>query len=168
MNSKIALVFCIGLIVGCGGYHKQAPSDGDATLQKQFLLDKEPTGAKEVMDVVKSAKDGDEVVVVGMIGGDGQGKPFVENRAAFRMIDRSKTPCEGDDCGNPWCELDDADLKESTLFVEFVDGKGAVVEKDAAKGFDVKMTQVVFVRGKLQREKDGDLTVVANGLHVKR
>ncbi len=57
----------------------------------KFLLAAEPAGAKGVIDVRKEAKDGDEVVVVGQVGGDKQ--PFTEGRASFLIVDPSLQAC---------------------------------------------------------------------------
>lgn len=56
------------------------PADG-AAQGKEYVLSAEPANAKGVTDVRKASKDGDEVVVVGRIGGEV--KPWVEGRASF-------------------------------------------------------------------------------------
>ena len=51
----------------------------------------EPADAKSVVDVRKAAKDGDEVTIIGRIGGDVD--PWVKGRAAFLIVDHSLEPC---------------------------------------------------------------------------
>ena len=67
-----------------------APAAVDAT---PYKLAAEPAGAKGVIDVRKDAKDGDEVVVVGRVGG--AAKPFTEGRATFLIVDPSLKPADG-------------------------------------------------------------------------
>lgn len=68
----------------------------------KYLLKKEPGGAKEVIDARKSVKDGDEVVIVGRIGGSEN--PWIKGRAAFTIVDTSLKSCLecGHDCSKPW------------------------------------------------------------------
>src|SRR5262245_22578280 len=54
---------------------------------KKYLLDREPAGTKGVIDVRRAAKDGDEVVVVGKIGG--QVDPWYARQAGFTIVDPS-------------------------------------------------------------------------------
>src|SRR5688500_12195265 len=66
---------------------------------EKYRLDAEPAGAEEVIKVRADAADGDEVVVVGRIGGDVN--PWVEGRAAFTIVDNSVDACSdipGDSC----------------------------------------------------------------------
>jgi hypothetical protein len=68
----------------------------------KYMLASEPDGAKGVKEVKQKAKDGDEVVVVGRLGGSV--KPFT-GRAALTIVDVSFKPCdeiEGDNCPTPW------------------------------------------------------------------
>jgi hypothetical protein len=52
---------------------------------KKYLLPSEPAGAKGVIDVRKDAKDGEEVVVVGRVGGSST--PFTPGRTSFLIVD---------------------------------------------------------------------------------
>ena len=126
--NKLALIstaICLaGLIVsGCGGEKKpnakaNEPTTYDAT---GFLAKAEIPGAKDVIAVRKDSKDGDDIVVVGRIGGSID--PWVEGRAAFSIVDRSLKACSDDkedgepcSCKTPWdycCETDK--LKDASL-----------------------------------------------------
>ena len=67
----------------------------------------------DVIAVRKDAKDRQEVVVVGRIGG--RVNPWIKGAAAFSIVDRSLKPCneiEGDTCKTPWdycCESGSAE-----------------------------------------------------------
>jgi hypothetical protein len=168
-------------VAGCG--HENTPAGGDSTAApanaipqaiadgSRFLAASEPAGAKGVRDARKDAKDGDDVVVVGRIGGEKQ--PWVEGRAVFRLIDSAFTPCserKGDTCKTPWdyC-CDDADeLHKGMATVKVVDGQGKTVPVDARALLGVKELQTVVVTGKAKRDEGGNLTVLASGLYVRR
>ena len=94
------------LVAGCG----QSPStprpvSSVPTLKidgMKFVLVEEPADAKSVDEVRETAKDGDDVVIVGRIGGDRD--PWVADRAAFLIVDPSRIPCserKGDSCKTP-------------------------------------------------------------------
>lgn len=95
---RTAAMLMIAFLVGCGGENKEQESEGS-----KYLLSLEPEGAAGVRDVRASAKDEDEVVIVGRIGG--MENPWVEGLAAFSIVDPAMKPCNeiGDDaCPKPW------------------------------------------------------------------
>ena len=65
----------------------------------KFLLATEPNGATDVITVREEAKDQDEVVIVGRIGGSEN--PWVDGRAAFSIVDPSLKSCL--ECGSMGC-----------------------------------------------------------------
>jgi hypothetical protein len=135
---------------------------------KQFLLDKEPKGAVDVLALRKDAKDQQDIVVVGRIGG--RVNPWVKGMAAFPIVDRSLTPCNemaGDTCKTPWDYCCEADLPKATVLVMFMDESGKVIKKDARELLQVKELQTVVVTGKAKRDKAGNVTVLAAKLHIR-
>lgn len=69
----------------------------------KYLLASEPAGAKGVIELRKTAKDGDAVIVIGRIGGSKE--PFT-GRAAFEIVDTSFVACtekpEPEESETPW------------------------------------------------------------------
>ena len=136
----------------------------------KYLLGEEAAGATDVIQVREAAEDGDEVVVVGRIGGSEN--PWIEGRAAFSIVDVSLKACsdiEGDNCPIPWdycCET--TLLPTSTALVKVVDEKGDLVKSDARELLKLKELQTVVVKGKAQRDDAGNLTVLASGVYVRR
>ena len=134
----------------------------------QYVLADEPAGAQDVIQVRAAAKDQDEVTVVGRIGGSVD--PWVKGMAAFTIVDPSKRACSdipGDECETPWdycCET----LTGATALVKFVDEDGRVVKTDARELLKLKELQTVVVRGKAQRGAEGNLVILATGLHVRK
>lgn len=135
---------------------------------QEMLLEKEPAGAVDVLALRKDAKDEEQVVVVGRIGG--RKDPWIKGMAAFPIVDRSLTPCneiEGDACKFPWDYCCESNLPQATVLVKFVDENGKIIKQDPRSFFDVKELQTVVVAGKAQRDKSGNITVLASKLHVR-
>ena len=61
------------------------------TVDERYLLAEEPEGAADVIAVRKSAKDQQDVLVVGRIGG--KKNPWIHGVAAFPIVDRSLKSC---------------------------------------------------------------------------
>jgi hypothetical protein len=169
-----ALVLAGVLAAGCGRGDNPpaAPADKDRqgaeASGEKYRLAAEPAGAKGVTAVREQAKDGDEVVVVGRIGGNA--KPWVEGRAAFWIVDPSLKSCketEDDDCPTPWdyCCTPREDLVKGMATVKVVDDKGQTVATDARQLLGVKELQTVVVRGRAKRDAEGNLTVLASGVY---
>src|SRR5262245_7488086 len=109
-------------------------AEGDA-----YKLAEAPENAVDVAAARNEAKDQQDVVVVGRIGG--RTNPWIKGAAAFSIVDRSLRPCneiEGDTCKTPWDYCCEADLPKSTVFVTFVDGDGKTVKQDARQLLGVK------------------------------
>lgn len=164
------MVLAAVLVTGCS---KEAAKTDQPSAQSSstpgYLLSAEPEGAVGVAEVLKSVKDGDQVVVVGRIGGDTN--PWDEEIAAFTIADTSLKAC-GEDCESgcetPWdycCQTDK--LPDATVWVEFVDEKGQRLKPDAKKLFDLKELQTVVVRGTAQRDEDGTLVILARAFFVR-
>jgi hypothetical protein len=167
------LLGCL-LVVGCGkgtdpAGDKLGAGDRGGGDKDKYLLKAEPAGSKGVLAVRKEARDGDEVVVVGRIGGR---RPFT-GRASFTIVDPSLKPCnerEDDACPTPWdyCCDTPQDLARATVLVKFVDDQGKTLADDVEKSLGLKPLQTVMVKGKARVGKEGGLTaVVAEGLYVK-
>ena len=147
----------------------EAPVDPSAEGQK-FVLSSEPGEVQTVIDVRKSAKDDDEVVLVGKIGGSEN--PWIEGRAIFTLVDESLKSCDqipGDNCPVPWdycCATDK--LKDASALIKFVDENGQPIKTDARELLGVRELTQVVIKGKAKRDDDGNLTVLASGVFVKK
>jgi hypothetical protein len=165
----------IALAVGCNQGGGPAPSGNPtadaaaAAAKAEHVLTAEPAGAKGVKAAREEAKDGDDVVVVGRIGGDKQ--PWIEGRAGFWVIDSSVKTCSerpGDMCDTPWdycCETKE-DRLQAIATVKVVDAQGQTLPVDARK-LGLKELQTVVVKGKAKRDDHGNLTVLASGVYVR-
>jgi hypothetical protein len=163
------LVAIAGMVVaGCTSKSPSTASgEGDAS---QYLMSERPADAKDVADVVKTASHDDEVTIVGRIGGSRN--PWVEDVAAFDIVDPHLTPCNerpDDNCPTPWdycCDLNE--LKTSTAMIKVVGADGQPVEKDARKLFGVKELQTVVAHGKVQKNEDGRFVVLADRIYIAK
>ena len=175
--ATVASLALFGLLTGCS----QEPATQTAGEQSssastvsvdgsKFLLTAEPEEAKDVIQVREDASDGEEVVIVGRIGGSEN--PWIDGRAAFSIVDGSLKACSdipGDNCPKPWdycCET--SKLPNATALVKVVDENGEIVKADAKALLNVKELSTVVVQGKAQRDDAGNLTVLASGVFVKK
>ena len=162
------LAFATLLVLGCS--QDEGGDDAPSVDGSKYVLKTEPAGAQAVEAVRKDAKDGDEVVVVGRIGG--KPDPWGKGYATFTIVDESLKPCnerDDDTCPTPWdycCDL--SDLTDKSAFVEFVDESGKVVKADAKKLLAVKELQTVVVHGKAVRDETGNFTLQADGIFVRK
>jgi hypothetical protein len=148
-------------VLGCGSATETSKSN-------KFLLPAEPGGAVDVLALRADAKDQQDIVVVGRIGG--RVDPWVKGTAAFPIVDRSLRACnqiEGDTCETPWDYCCEPNLADATVLVKFVDEAGKTIKEDPRELLNVKELQTVVVKGKAQRDKDGNVTVLASQLHVR-
>ena len=106
---KICVLFaaCLGLMFAIGCTPETSTTSPPTSVSpldgSKYLLGKEPEGAAGVIKVRQASQDGDDVLIVGRIGG---GKvPWVEGLAAFSIVDASLKSCAdigSDDCPTPW------------------------------------------------------------------
>ena len=161
------LTTCVALAVGCNG---QAPvAFGPSAEGAQYRLAAEPDAAQGVKAARAAAKDGEEVTLVGRIGGDEN--PWVEGQAAFMLVDSSLKACnekDDDACPTPWDYCCDTDvLPQSKAMIKVVGADGRPVATDARKLLGLKELQTVVVHGQAKRDEAGNLTVLADGIYVR-
>jgi len=174
MRRYLSLAVLLAVVAGCGDTDRGKPvteggakSDPEAAaaVGKMLLLREEPAGAKGVKDVRAGAKTGDEVVVVGRVGG--RSEPFTKGLALFLIVDPSLKPAMECDCPWDYCETPKKDLEPARATVKFVDADGAPLKVGAREAFGIKELSTVVVKGRAVRDEAGNLVVVANGLFVK-
>lgn len=169
----IGLLF-LSLNVGCNKSENalSPPTQGTVSesMQAKYLLTTEPSSVKGVIAIRKDSKDGDEITIVGRVGGSV--KPVVEGRAAFTIVDLSLVPCSemaGDTCETPWdycCALKE-ELSLATIMVKFVDERGKTLQQDAKALLGIEPQKTVIVRGQAKRDDDGNMTILGDALYLK-
>lgn len=177
-TSTATLLFTL-LAAGCS--HQSAEGDTSPELHvvktsvtdtaSKYLLTEEPDDAIGVITTRKEAKDGDEIVLLGRIGGSKN--PWIDGRSAFMLIDASmlivgdgQESEEGELCLDDCC----ASLRaECTTLVKLVDDQGRVLSVDARQLLGINVDDLVVVRGHVERdEQEGSFVVIADGVHVRR
>jgi hypothetical protein len=178
MTKQILFVSIIAaaLAVGCDDKSAAtAQGTGGATanaapaLPANLRLAASPADAKEIAAVKSSVKDGDKIVVSGVVAG--RGDPIAENRAILTLLDTSvrtcdKNPDEG--CKTPWdacCEPADV-LAKNSVTVQVVDADGRPLKTSLAGVEGVKPLAKLVVSGTAKVSADGVVLVNADGLHV--
>jgi hypothetical protein len=165
-----ALALLAVAIVGCGESNPAVqvpPTRAEQTApDATYLLSEKPAHAKGVGEVRTS--DDREVTVVGRIGGDE--KPFIDGIAAFTIVDPKVPHCSPEEgCETPWdycCTQNE--VKGNKAMVKIVDRQGQPVMKDAKALLGVKELSMVVVRGKAERDEEGNLTVLADHVFVEK
>ena len=146
----------------------EAPSKPSPEGEK-LILAAMPENHQTVIAAREAVKDGDEIAVLGRIGGSVD--PWVSGRAAFQIVDPTLVPCNekpGDSCTTPWDYCCDTDkLPKSMATVKFVDEAGKTIDTDARQLLGLKELTRVVVKGKAQRDEAGNLTVLASGVYVQ-
>lgn len=168
---SLVTVFALcALTTGCSEQQTAEPmSVAESPSGSQYLLTDEPQDANDVIAIRESAQDDDAVIVVGRIGGSKN--PWVEDRAAFSIVDLSLKACsdiEGDKCKMPWdycCQTDL--LPKATVLVKVVDDSGDLVGTDSRELLSVKELDTVVVNGTAKRDDAGNLTILASKIYVK-
>lgn len=155
------------LLVGCG---KESPEQkAPGMVGSDYLLTSEPAGAKNIVEARKDAKDKEDVVLVGRIGGHKE--PWIKDRASFLIADLSMVPCneiEGDACTVPWDYCCEVEPIKKTALVKVVDEEGKLLKEDARTLLNLKELQTVVVQGQAQRDEEGNLTVLARKVYVRK
>lgn len=164
--SFLATVALLAVVsTGCGRSSSAAPT-ASIPQGQQYLLTAEPTGAVGVLQAKENATDGEQLLLVGRIGG-GQ-KPWIDGRAAFLLVDDGVAPTAAEAHCEDGCAECALALAEATTLVKFVDDKGKVKPTDARELLGVENFQTVVVRGVAARDKAGNLSVVADGIYIRR
>jgi hypothetical protein len=143
-------------------------AEAKESAQKGYLLEKEPKDAQAVIKIRKEAKNGEEVVVIGRIGG--RANPWIKGAAAFSIVDEAVKSCDqvpGDECPTPWDYCCEVGLPQKTVFVSFVDEGGKIVKKDARELLKVRELQTVVIKGIVKRDKTENVSIQATSVYVR-
>jgi len=165
--TTLALAALVTLAGACGGSAEEnAQAQPRSDLPERFFLADAPAGAIDVGAAHASAQDGESVVVRGAVGGSA--KPFVEGLAAFTIVDPALASCvdDGMGCTTPWdyCCEDPGAVASKSATIELREGDAPLAASPRGfHGLDHLVT--VLVQGTARRDAQGNLTIVATGLH---
>lgn len=168
MLSLVMLTLGLAGLAGCD--RSNAPAGGAAAgvSGAAWLAAEEPAGAQPVGEARQSAVDGQPVVLFGHIGGSPE--PFVNGAAAFTIVDPKVPWCPDEEgCPTPWdycCKQNE--VRENIATIKLVDGAGKLVASDAKQLLGVRELSLVVVSGKASRDAAGNLSVLADQVHIRQ
>lgn len=160
--------FCGWLLLAAMGLsgctQSKEPASVAAAPDAAYLLTDKPADAQDVEQALSGSEHDEAVAVAGRIGGSE--KPFVDGIAAFTIVDPKLHWCADDEgCPTPW-DYCCADKAGKVATVKVVGQDGQPVATDARELLGVKELSLVVVTGKAQRDEQGNLTVLAEKVHV--
>jgi hypothetical protein len=145
------------------------PAATAAALPAGLIVTERPAGAKEVTEVKKAAKPGDEIVLHALVGGTVS--PLADNRAVLNVIDVSAETCDkrpDDPCKTPWdacCVAKETRAAQmATVQVVGADGHPLKVGLTGAGG--LAPNKKVVVAGKVKTADGNALIVDAAKIYV--
>jgi hypothetical protein len=139
-------------------------------LPSNLIVATAPSGAKDILELKRSAKDGDSVVLRGRIGG--RKDPIADNRAILTLIDVSMIPCNQipeDRCSTPWdaCCHPKEEILANSATVQVVGSDGQLVRAGLSGVGGLAPMKEILVTGKIAGPVDEkNLLVQATNIYV--
>ena len=167
-HAILSIVAALLLAAGCT---QQATQAGSPSVQngRQFQLSREPRGAIGILDARGRDVDGQELVLIGKIGG--VTNPWVKGYASFIVSDTTAANVAGhkhaDGCDCKFCKQKHR-AADSIAVVEIVDRDGKVIRVGAQQLLGLKAGQTVVVRGRARVDSLGCMTLSARGVYIRR
>lgn len=179
--NRIASLFVVGavmLLVACGGANdkKDAKTQGGSptaatAVPADLFVAAAPGAPQTVEELKKNAKEGDEVIVRVVVGGEE--KPIVESLASMVVVDVSIPSCAAnadDHCPTPWdyCCVAAEELVKHRATVQAVDASGKPLKASFAAGQKIKPHDTLVVKGKVGPRPDPKVFVInATGIFIE-
>lgn len=142
-----------------------------ASLPDGLMLIAAPADAKPVVELKRTAKEGDQIVMRVIVGG--REKPIVENRSVLTVVDaglNNQCKLPSDSCKTPWdyCCASPEQLKPHLATVQIVDDEGRPLAVDLTRASKIEPSAVLVVKGSVGSRPDPNTLVVnASGLFVE-
>lgn len=146
--------------LGCSQHEAPAATDHSA----KYRLTSEPAGVISVTELKTSTAE--EVAVVGRIGGESN--PWVDGMAAFMLADETVLDRCKVTCTDKVCTCHTKELNAASVLVKFVDKDGEPLPVDSRELLKVSELDRVVVKGRAQRDREGNVVVVAGGIFIRR
>ncbi len=171
-NTLVVLLTIASLaIIACGGQDDASTggSDATATLPDTLFLSEAPDGIETIASLKASAKEGDEVVVRGIVGGNME--PIVAGRASASIMDAgidNKCTSEEDHCMTPWdyCCTPQEVITKNLATLQITDDAGQVLKADLEPR--IKPLTTIIIKGIVgPRPNDQVLTIQAQAIYVE-
>jgi hypothetical protein len=140
-------------------------------LPDDLFMKESPEKASNVGELKKTAKEGEEVVLRGQIGGQVK-DVFNSSRASVMVADMKLVSCNkipGDTCKTPWdfCCVPANEKAAGLAIVQVVDEKNKLL-KSTLKGVNgLDHLSVIVVKGKVSKNDGKNLIVNATGIYLE-
>ena len=161
-TGRLLATFLVVLALsGCGNSPTPPGADGDTS----WLLLEMPVAAIPVAEAKRTAREGDEVVVRGRIGG--RREPMTAGSAVFVMIDPAIPHCEIGKCKLPWdycCETPEY-IATNSATVKLVGSAGTLLSVDLGEHAIEPLDEVVVVGTVGPRPNQDVFVIHATKLH---
>lgn len=169
MKSLLVTVLLIASITSAGCLPTPAEpiaNDIGATATS-YIAASEPLDAVPVGLARKQSENGQEITLVGRIGGSSE--PFIDGLAAFTIVDPNVPYCADDEgCPTPWdycCETDA--VKSNIATVKIIDTSGKPIQRSAKSLIPLKELSVIVVKGIAKRDEQGNLSIATTQVFVR-
>ena len=169
LSTAMMAVVASGLLVaGCGEAESPTTTTTtETTTPTVWKLDAMPRGAVDVVQAKADAKEGDQIAVVGRIGG--RSEPITAESGLFVIMDPAIPSCADnpdDKCAKPWdycCETPETIAKNGAT-IQLRDAEGNAIA--LAEGELEPLSRVAVVGTVAPRPNSDTLIVYASGVHV--
>lgn len=155
------------MLTGCNETSSTAAENPTEPTTPTWVLVSAPEGAQSVTEAKVSAKEGEQIVLRGRIGG--RKEPLTEGSPVFTMMDLSIPHCgENSDgaCRTPWdycCETSESKTENSAT-VQIMDTHGQPIAEDPTAEGLMALDEVIVVGIVAPRPSKDVLTVRATGI----
>ena len=169
-------VLAISMIAGCkksddSGQASGAGSASTALLPASLFLTAAPGEPVAVKQVKTQAREGDEVIVRVVVGGEVN--VFVEGRAIVKVIDTEmKNLClsPDDSCKTPWdyCCSTTEELQPHRAMVRVVDTEGKTLKANLKGAGKIEEMKTLVIKGVVSKGSNEKYLVInAQGIYVE-
>ena len=152
------------LLSACEDAPQEKTSGSTVEISNEHFTSSRPSEVKNLVDVKKTAKKGDQVVFLARVGG--KVNPFLDQKAIFLAADPSLVSCElmgeEDHCIYPedYCCEDPAALRAGLANIQFVDDAGRPLEVTAKGAGGLESLKFIVVDGQVRDLNDDGVFIV--------
>jgi len=165
---KIMLLTSVALL-GCEGEgnetaNKNTTTNATAGIPATIFMANRPANVKNLVEVKKNAKVGDQVTFLARIGG--RAKPFVEEHAIFVVADPSLESCDlladEDHCPVPWdyCCENGTLLRNGMATIRIIGKDGRALGVNAKGAGGLQASKFIIVQSTVSNRNDNGLFIV--------
>jgi len=164
----VAASLSLSLVLAACSENSSTTSSASSSDVPTWVLTTAPDNAETVLALKASAKEGDEVVLRGRIGG--RMEPLTAGSSVFTVVDLQLPHCgqnPGDSCRTPWdycCETPET-IAANSATIQIVDAGGRSLDSSPAEHGFAPLDEVIVIGSVAPRPDDRVLTLRATGVY---